>query len=1017
MLRLTASDTALSAFAETTVTVNAVVPVNLAPIVAAGANQTITLPAGATLAGTVTDDGLPQGATVTSQWTRQSGPGSVTFANAANTATTASFSVAGTYVLRLTATDTLLTAFADVTIVVNPASVNTAPQVSAGPNQTTTLPGSASLFGSVVDDGLPQGAAVTVQWSQQSGPGTTSVANPGSPSTTATFSAPGVYVLRLTANDGAASAFAETTITVNPRPVVNQPPTVNAGDSRTITLPAGTTLAGTVTDDGLPQGAAVTSQWTQQSGPGTTTFANPANASTTATFSVAGTYVLRLTASDTALTAFADVTVTVNPVPPVNQPPVVTAGTDITLTLPSSATLAGTVTDDGLPQGSTLTTLWAQQSGPGSTTFADATAPATTATFSTAGDYVLGVTASDTDKTVSATVTVHALAPAVTNRTPVVDAGPDVQVGFGTSARLQGSATDDGLPTPQFTTTWRKLSGPGVVSFVSATSTVTDATFTAPGVYVLALTANDTLLGATDDMVVTVAPPAGPTDRAPPVLTLNVPASALPGATVTALVIATDDTGVLDVAVDVDGDTPVAVSAPPYTRTFTVPQLVAPGQSIQVRAVARDAALNGAASTATITIGTVPDTTSPNVQVFGPATTTPGASIALTAQATDLVGVQSVAFLINDAAIGVVQTPPYLIAYAVPANAPAGTPLAATARATDFAGNYADSTIQIDVTAQSQATPPVVTLTVPADALPGEVITLDTQVTDATGVASVAFTQGTAVLQTLQSTPFSITYTIPIQSQPGDAIDLTAEATNFANLKARVTKTVRVKAATQITLGVVTGEVYDDTTSLPLAGVTVDLTGVDAQGAAYTDTTQSDARGRFVLRGNAGSAVVRIRYTFWTGADRPITILGGQAVELLDARLTPLALEQQVSAATGATLALAGGSVTIPAGSLAQGGPMRFAPLSQQGLQGRAPLGWAPVGAADVWPHGTALGSPALLRLRKLAPVSAGQPIVVAQWDEAAPGWRATGVGAVSSDGLSVEGATGVTGQVAFLVA
>ena len=65
-------------------------------------------------------------------------------------------------------------------------------------------------------------------------------------------------------------------------------------------------------------------------------------------FSQAGTYVLRLSANDTLLSTTDDITVTVNPAPPVNQRPVVNAGPDQTITLPSSATLAA-ATDDGLP--------------------------------------------------------------------------------------------------------------------------------------------------------------------------------------------------------------------------------------------------------------------------------------------------------------------------------------------------------------------------------------------------------------------------------------------------------------------------------------------------------------------------------------------------------------------------------------------------------------------------------------------------------------------------------------------
>jgi hypothetical protein len=54
------------------------------------------------------------------------------------------------------------------------------------------------------------------------------------------------------------------------------------------------------------------------------------DASTTAAFSVAGVYVLRLTTNDSALTGTADVTVTVNPAV-IEQAPTANAGTDQTI--------------------------------------------------------------------------------------------------------------------------------------------------------------------------------------------------------------------------------------------------------------------------------------------------------------------------------------------------------------------------------------------------------------------------------------------------------------------------------------------------------------------------------------------------------------------------------------------------------------------------------------------------------------------------------------------------------------
>src|SRR5207247_1427276 len=121
---------------------------NVAPVVEAGPDQTITLPSAAALAGAVSDDGLPAAAHVTSVWSKVSGPGTVAFADPSNPLTTATFDQPGTYVLRLSASDSLLSASADVTIAV--LKPNTAPTVTAGGpyvatiNQPLTFAGSAS---------------------------------------------------------------------------------------------------------------------------------------------------------------------------------------------------------------------------------------------------------------------------------------------------------------------------------------------------------------------------------------------------------------------------------------------------------------------------------------------------------------------------------------------------------------------------------------------------------------------------------------------------------------------------------------------------------------------------------------------------------------------------------------------------------------------------------------------------------------------------------------------------------
>ncbi len=526
VLRLTASDSALSAFDEVTVTVQ---PANQAPVVNAGADQTIALPGNATLDGTVTDDGFPNPpGTLTTTWTRISGPGTVTFGNASAVDTTASFSAAGTYVLRLTANDSALSAFDEVTVTVQPA--NQAPVVSAGLDQTIVLPGSATLDGTVTDDGFPSPpATVTTTWTRISGPGTVTFGNASAVDTTASFSAAGTYVLRLTASDSALSAFDEVTVTVQP---ANQAPVVSAGVDQTIALPANAVLDGTVTDDGFPSPpATVTTTWTMTSGPGTVTFGNAALADTTASFSVAGTYVLRLTASDSVLTAFDEITITVHPV---NQRPAVNAGLDQTIVLPGSATLDGTVTDDGFPSPpGVVTTTWTPVSGPGVVTFGNAAAIDTTASFSAAGTYVLRLTANDSALSAfdDVTVTVQPV-----NQPPVVSAGVDQTIALPANAALDGTVTDDGFPSPPgvVTTTWTQLSGPGVVTFGNASAVDTTASFTAPGTYVLRLTASDSALSVSDEVTITVQPAnLAPAVSADGDQTITLPASVMLDGTVT----------------------------------------------------------------------------------------------------------------------------------------------------------------------------------------------------------------------------------------------------------------------------------------------------------------------------------------------------------------------------------------------------------------------------------------------------------------------------------------------------
>lgn len=84
-----------------------------------------------------------------------------------------------------------------------------------------------------------------------------------------------------------------------------------------------------------------------------------------------------------------------------NQSPVVNAGADQSITLPATANLQGSASDDGLPTGSSLSYAWSKLSGPGTVSFSAANAATGTASFSTTGAYVLRLTVSDGEKTAS----------------------------------------------------------------------------------------------------------------------------------------------------------------------------------------------------------------------------------------------------------------------------------------------------------------------------------------------------------------------------------------------------------------------------------------------------------------------------------------------------------------------------------------------------------------------------------------------------------------------------------------
>ncbi len=287
--------------------------------------------------------------------------------------------------------------------------------------------------------------------------------------------------------------------------VANYAPTVTAAASATTVVAPSiqTTLVATATDDGQPTPAALTGLWSKVSGPGTVTFAAPSALVSNATFSALGSYVLRFTASDGALSSSADVTVNVVN----NTAPTVFASTPTTVVGPASAAirLDGAATDDGLPGLSPVSFLWTQLSGPGSAIFANSAAASTTVTLPTGvtGNYVLQLSASDGALTGTASVFITV----ASNLAPVVHA-VSARPAFAwtasgaNSAPVLVQASDDGLPNSpgSLAYAWTLVNGPGTAVFANPSAAETSVTVGAPGVYRVRVTVSDGTLSTSDDL-------------------------------------------------------------------------------------------------------------------------------------------------------------------------------------------------------------------------------------------------------------------------------------------------------------------------------------------------------------------------------------------------------------------------------------------------------------------------------------------------------------------------------------
>lgn len=281
---------------------------------------------------------------------------------------------------------------------------------------------------------------------------------------------------------------------------VNTPPVVNAGPDQSIVLPSTAAMNATVTDDGLL--LAPTYTWSQISGPGVSVFAPNANAlNPTVTFPTAGTYVLQLSVFDGQFTVTDTVTIIVGALPvhkniivqsqnPNAGVPIVVSAADI------NALQNGNTQFARIYNSAQALTLQAPPTFAGNTFvrwLRDGVV------FST-GTPITTISILDTASHTFTAVYNTGLA----NTAPVVNAGLDQTITLPSNAIMAATVTDDGLLLP-VTYAWTQISGPGAASFSPSTVVLNPTVaFSAPGVYVLQLCANDGQYTICDSVQITV---------------------------------------------------------------------------------------------------------------------------------------------------------------------------------------------------------------------------------------------------------------------------------------------------------------------------------------------------------------------------------------------------------------------------------------------------------------------------------------------------------------------------------
>ncbi len=487
---------------------------NQPPIANAGKDETIMFPVNSTtLSGSGSDE---DGKIAAYSWTKISGPSNFNIVNSTSATTEVNGLTIGVYQFQLTVTDDKgASATSIMKITVNPA-VNIPPKVSAGVNQTITLPvNNIILTGSASD---ADGQIANYLWENISGPSDYKIETPNSAVSKVSGLIEGVYQFQLTVKDDK-GADAISTVQIIVHPALNIPPTANSGANQTITLPTNTvTLNGSGTDS---DGTISFYSWTKISGPSAYNISNTSSVATTISGLIQGVYQFELTVTDDKGAVGKDtIQITVNPA--ANIPPTVNAGANQIITLPTNiVTLNGSGADS---DGTIASYSWTKISGPSAYNISNSSSAATTISGLIQGVYEFELTVTDNDGA-NAKDTVKIIVNPKPNTPPTANAGSGQTITLPlNSVTLSGSGTNSDGTIKSYK--WAIISGPNSGAINNANSASATANNLSEGVYQFELTVTDNQ-GATgkDTVKIIVSPKANtpPTANAGSGQTITLP--------------------------------------------------------------------------------------------------------------------------------------------------------------------------------------------------------------------------------------------------------------------------------------------------------------------------------------------------------------------------------------------------------------------------------------------------------------------------------------------------------------